>query len=284
VANFWLSLAAAAARWIPARLRRALYRLGPLSAGLRSTLNRAAPTGLTEIEVAGGRLAGTRLWLDLQSEKDYWLGNYEIDLQDAIRDLVKPGMITFDLGANIGYISLLMAKSVGADGKVFAFEPLPENQERFRKNMSLNPSMQVELVPKAIAEKSSTQKFWVHNSGGMGKIAGATGRETQYQKTINVECTTLDDFVFEQGSPKPALIKIDIEGGEGLALRGMTQLIQEVKPLLIIELHGKQAAETCWEILVRSGYTIHKLTKGYQQIVAVSELDWKSYILARHNA
>lgn len=281
MANPLLSLAAAAARWLPAPLRKALYRLGPLSAGLRSALNRAAPKGLTEIEVAGGLLAGTRLLLDLQTEKDYWLGTYETELQEAIRELAKPRMVTYDIGANIGYISSGLARCVGTSGIVFAFEPLPANQGRLEQNIEISKSENIKLIRKAVTETSGRTEFLVHSSGGMGKIQGANGRETQYENTIEVECVTLDDFVFQQGNPKPDLIKIDIEGGEGLVLQGMSRVLREAKPVLILELHGKEAAETCWEILTSLGYGISKLARGYPRVTEVSNLDWKSYILAR---
>ena len=90
MANPLLSLASAAARWLPAGLKRGLYRLGPVSRGLRNALNKSAPAGLPETKVAAGLLAGASLLLDLQTEKDYWLGTYEMDLQRAIRDWVKP--------------------------------------------------------------------------------------------------------------------------------------------------------------------------------------------------
>ncbi|MCL5428383.1 MAG: FkbM family methyltransferase [Chloroflexi bacterium] len=282
--NPLLSLAAAAARWLPVPVRRALYRLGPVSSGVRSLLNRAAPIGLTETQVAGGGLAGTHLLLDLQTEKDYWLGNYEMDLQKAVRDFAHPGMVAFDLGANIGYISLLLAKAVGETGKVFAFEPLPANQERLNKNMVFNPRLRVILIPKAVTEKDGHVSFLIHASGTMGKVEGSAGREGEYAKPIKVETITLDNFVYHKGNPEPNLIKIDIEGGESMALQGMSRIIQEAKPTLLIELHGREAAQICWEILIQAGYKISKLVKGYPQISDFTELDWKSYILARPTA
>ncbi len=281
MANPLMSLAAAAARWLPAPVKRALYRLGPVSSGLRASLNRAAPVGLSETEVAGGSLKGTRLLLNLQTEKDYWLGTYEVDLQKTVIDFAKPGMVAYDLGANIGYISFLFAKAVGSNGKVFAFEPLPINQDRLRKNLELNPTVKIELVLNAVAEESGKRQFLVHSSGGMGKIEGANGRQTEYPNQIHVDCVSLDDFVYKQGNPKPNIIKIDIEGGEGLALQGMGRLLREAKPILIIELHGKEAGQTCWQILTEAGYKISKLKNGYPRVASPSELDWKSYILAR---
>ncbi len=279
--NPLMSLAAAAARWLPAPVKRALYHLGPVSSQLRAALNRAAPAGLTETEVAGGSLKGTHLLLDLQAEKDYWLGTYEVDLQKTVINFAKPGMVAYDLGANIGYISFLLAKAVGSSGKVFAFEPLPVNQDRLRKNLALNPGMNIELVPKAVAKESGTRQFLVHSSGGMGKIEGANGRQAQYQNQIDVDCISVDDFIYKQGNPKPDIIKIDIEGGEGLALHGMGRLLGETKPILIIELHGKEAARTCWQILTSAGYKIFRLKSGYPQVANPGELDWKSYLLAR---
>ncbi len=97
-------------------VKRGLYRFRPLAGLLRGALNRAAPQGFTPVVVAAGGLQGLSLSLDLQEEKDYWLGTYEPDLQAAVAELVQPGMLVYDVGANIGYISLLLARRVGESG------------------------------------------------------------------------------------------------------------------------------------------------------------------------
>jgi hypothetical protein len=84
-----------------------------------------------------------------------------------------------------------------------------------------------------------------------------------------------------EGKPKPDLLKIDIEGGEGLALQGMKRLIDEHKPIFIIELHGEEAAKSVWDTLKAAGYLVRKLQKGYPEVKTLVQLDWKSYILAR---
>lgn len=279
--NPLLRLAAAAARWLPVPLKRGLYRLGPLSRGLRATLNRAAPDGLTEIEVAAGGLAGVRMLVDLQSEKDYWLGTYEMELQQSIRDWVQPEMVAYDLGANTGYISLLLGRRVGPRGKVIAFEPLPANQERLRANLALNPELPVELVAAAVADKSGGMAFNVHPSDDMGKLQGSAGRQAEYAGSIRVEAMALDDFVYKQKNPIPHLVKMDIEGGEVLALAGMKRLLDKARPLMLIELHGLEAAGVVWEALQVAKYRLHRLQKGYPEIEAGSGVDWKSYVLGR---
>ncbi|MEX2162094.1 MAG: FkbM family methyltransferase [Anaerolineales bacterium] len=281
MANPLLSLAAAAARWLPAPVKRLLYRLGPVSRGVRAALNRAAPAGLSETTVAGGALSGVKLWLDLQSEKDYWLGTYEPELQQAIRDWVTLGMTVYDLGANVGYISLMLARQVGSTGQVFAFEPLPANQERLRANLALNPQLRVELVPKAVAEKSGPRDFFVHASDDMGKLQGAAGRNTDYQGAIKVMATTQDDFVFLEQNPAPGLVKMDIEGGEAQAFLGMSRVLKEIRPIVLMELHGQDAAEAAWAVLQQAGYSLHLLTHGYPEVQRVERLNWKSYLLAK---
>jgi len=281
VANPLLSLASAAARWLPASLKRALYRLGPVSRSLRAALNKSAPAGLTETKVAAGLLAGTSLLLDLKGEKDYWLGTYELKVQQAIQDWVKPGMVVYDLGANAGYVSLMLAKQVGTAGSVFAFEPLPANQERLRANLALNPQAHVVLVPRAVGEKSGSQLFYVHSSDDMGKLHGSAGRVAKYTDSIQVEVIALDDFVYADNNTVPDLIKVDIEGGEGLACGGMSRLLAEARPLLLVEIHGQQAASAVWAALQKSSYRAHRLSKGYPEVNSVDSLDWKSYILGK---
>ncbi|MCW5875198.1 MAG: FkbM family methyltransferase [Anaerolineales bacterium] len=277
MANPLLGLAAAAARLLPAPLKRGLYKLGPLSRWLRAALNRAAPQGLSEVSVAAGGLAGATLLLDLQSEKDYWLGTYEMELQHAIREWAKPGAVVYDLGANVGYVSLLLARAVGSQGRVFAFEPLPANQDRLRRNVELNPGLNVRLIPGAAADRSGRAAFATHGSDDMGRLHAGTSQPPV--NTIEVETTALDDFV--KAHPAPALVKIDVEGAEVLALQGMQQLLCTHKPVLFIELHGYQAGQECWVLLQEAGYQLHWMQAGYAPIAAVGDLKKKSYVIAR---
>jgi FkbM family methyltransferase len=262
-------------------MKSALYRLGPVSRGLRTALNSAAPEDFTEVTVAAGGLAGTKLLLDMQTEKDYWLGTYEMDLQQAIQDWVRPGMVAYDVGANIGYVSLLLAKRVGGSGQVISFEPLPRNQERLQKNLVLNAKLKASLVGKAVAAKAGKSSFLVHSSGGMGKLQGSLGKSANFETKIEVNTIALDDFVYEEKNAAPYIVKIDIEGGEADALNGMRRLLSEFKPILLIELHGHEAAEATWNILTEANYSLFFMRKGYPKVTAPEELSKKSYIVAR---
>lgn len=280
--NPLLSLTAWLARTLPLEVKRSFYRIKPLATLIRSGLNRAAPLGSTQVIVAAGELAGMALSLDLQSEKDYWLGTYEVDLQAAVADLVEPGMVAYDVGANIGYISLLLARRVGETGRVFAFEALPANLERLHANLALNDlASRVQVVPAAVVDGEGAVRFRVGPSGGMGKAEGSAGRqEASYQRTINVEGISLDAFVYQRGHPLPAVVKMDIEGGEVLALPGMVRLLVEVRPLVLLELHGTQAASRAWETLMDAGYQVCRMSPGYPGVPSLEALEWKSYVVA----
>jgi FkbM family methyltransferase len=262
---------------------RAVYRIQPLAKAIRHSLNRAAPPGLTTTTIAAGGLAGEKMLLDLQAEKDYWLGSYEIDLQHAVADWIKPGWVVYDIGANIGYVTLLLAKAVGRQGKVIAFEALPANVERLKHNIALKSEglAEISVIPAAVVDRSGQVQFLVGPSDDMGKVDGSAGRsDLPYGEKIRVDGLSLDEFL-SQDNPAPQAVKLDIEGGELLALPGMRRLLAETQPLLFLELHGDIAAQTCWQELKAAGYRIYRMQRGYPEVDALSELNWKSYLVAR---
>jgi FkbM family methyltransferase len=280
--KFLLYFAALAAKILPNSIKRAIYNARPLAAFIRRVLNRAAPTGLTQVKIAAGDLAGYSMLLDMQLEKDYWLGTYEPELVTALHELIHPGVIIYDVGANIGYISLLLAKAAGETGKVYAFEALPENVERWRRNVVLNGmENRVMLFSGAVTQNTGQVLFLVHSSGGMGKAAGSAGRHDQYQFEISVPGITLDEFVYGQGNPPPQVVKMDIEGGEVLALPGMRRVLVEARPLILMELHGPEACRVAWDNLTNADYHIFWMRHGYPEVPSLEMLGWKAYIVAK---
>ncbi len=267
---------------LPTPIKRSIYQLGPISNFIRQVLNRLAPTGFTEISISGGELVGMKMKLDLQTEKDYWLGTYEVDLQAAVRSLVQPGWVAFDVGANIGYITLLLSRFVGPEGFVFSFEALPTNLTRLQETIGLNSLYErVSVFQGAVSEQSQPIQFLIGPSGAMGKTVGSAGRAEGHSTKLDVSGIALDDFVFKAGNSPPQVIKMDIEGGEVLALKGMPRILVEIRPLILLELHGPEAARVSWEILTAHNYQICQMTTGFPEVHSLDELDWKSYLIAR---
>jgi FkbM family methyltransferase len=276
-----LSLAALIAKILPNSFKQAIYKNKALADVIRRSLNRAAPTGVVQVKVAAGDLAGYTILLDMQIDKDYWLGTYEPELQAALRELVSPGSTVYDVGANIGYVSLLFAKAVGETGRVYAFEALPDNVDRWKKNMELNwMTNRTSIFAGAVTRSSGPVSFLVHASAGMGKVAGSAGRSDGYQSEVAVEGISLDEFVYEQGNTPPDVVKMDIEGGEVLALPGMQRLLNKARPLLLMELHGHESSRVAWETLSAAGYKIFWMRKGYPAIPSLESMGWKAYIIA----
>ena len=273
------------ARILPDSYKRALYRNPSFSRVVRGGLNIAAPVGLSEVTIAAGKLEGMHMLLDLQTEKDYWLGTYEPDLQAAIADLVVPGQVIYDVGASIGFMTLLLAKCTGMEGRVYAFEALPANVDRLSHNLELNSfQKRVTVVKTAVQDRSGQTEFYPGPSSAMGKVGGSAGRSSiEYQPALQIEGMAIDDFIYKSGNPVPDLLKIDIEGGEILALPGMSRLLQENHPILLVELHGPDAARITWELLEQENYRICRMTPDYPQVPRLEDLDWKSYLAAIAN-
>ncbi|HAF62450.1 MAG TPA: hypothetical protein DCK95_09000 [Anaerolineaceae bacterium] len=276
-----LKFAALVAKILPTQMKAWLYRSPKLATKIRSTLNSASPVGLTEMQIAGGLLQGFQIQLDMQTEKDYWLGTYEIDLQAAFRKFCKPGMTVYDIGANIGYISLMAAKQAGETGHVIAFEPLPANCERLRKNIALNNlQTRITLQQSAVVDNPGRITFMVHRSGAMGKAQGSLGRDEQYIDRVEVDAIGLDDFIFLKQNLRPDLIKMDIEGGEALAVAGMQRTLSEIRPVILIEIHSHQALERVWQALHNANYQVFRMEKGFPHIQDIAELGEKTYAIA----
>jgi len=278
-----LSFASFVARLLPPSWKRGIYKIEPLARLIRGGLNRAAPTGLSETRVAAGDLAGWTLQLDMQTEKDYWLGTYEPELQAALRDLVPAGAVAYDVGANIGYVSLLLARALGEAGKVYAFEALPDNVARLRHNVEINGlAARVMVVPAAVTLAAGPARFLVHASSGMGKAEGSAGRQDEtYRSEVTVDGLSLDEFVYADGNPAPQVVKLDIEGGEVMALPGMERLLAEARPVVLMELHGPESARAAWEALDAARYRICWMKRGYPEVPSLDALDWKAYIVAQ---
>lgn len=279
--GFVLKLAASLSRLLPAKWRSSLYRLGPMTRLIRRWLNQAAPHGRTKVHIAAGLLAGAEFQLDLQSEKDLWLGTYEAALLDRLPGWIKPAMTVYDVGANIGYLTVGFARLVGPRGEVHAFEPLPSNLMRLKQALAENDlEGRVEVVASAVAAQSGSATFLVHQSGGMGKLQGSFGRREEYQDEVEVAVISLDDYIENQAGPEPDWVKLDVEGGEGAVVAGATNLLERARPSWMIELHGPEAAAAVWSRMAAAEYKFFSVNKPRHAIKSLVDLNWKAYLVA----
>lgn len=156
-------------------------------------------------------------------------GIYEPFETELIKKEIKEGDIVLDLGANIGYYILILAKLVGKNGKVFAFEPDPDNFAILKKNIEINGYKNVTLIQKAVSNKTGKEKLYLSKYN--------KGAQTIYDKDdnsefIEVESIRLNDYF--KNNNRVDFIKMDIEGAEDLAIRGMPLILKDNKNIKIL--------------------------------------------------
>lgn len=205
-------------------------------------------------------------WIAGSSVHGCWIGWYEKACADYIAAVAKPGMIAFDVGANVGYYTLLLARRVS---RVIAFEPNQANVFYLREHLRLNDIRNVEVVEAAVAESNGTGLF----SG-----AGPTGQLSERGATIRT--VRLDDY------PVPDFIKMDIEGGEAAALKGATKILTAQRANWLVELHG-EAGRGATTFLESRGYAIERLVSDTIKAIPASKqfrlMEWLSpHFIPRH--
>lgn len=200
--------------------------------------------------VTNGPIAGSKLILNIKKHKYFWLGTYEPWVQKAISQYLQPGMYAWDIGAFIGYYTLLMRRVAGF-GRIVAIEPDPESFSILKKHLTINGYEDVVTLPVAVGARQ-----------GRVRLERVPGGPSQ---TKVVECDngefnqiTLDDLL--DRFPAPGVVKMDIEGAEADALAGGTRLLEEIRPVWIIELHGYQG-EQALKQLRKAGYQIMRIDK-----------------------
>jgi len=159
-------------------------------------------------------------------------GVYEIEQTNYIKSVLKPGDFVLDIGANIGYYSLIIAKKIGPNGKVFCFEPDPGNFEILSKNISQNNyTTNSVLFNNAVSNENSKLKLYISelNSGDHRTYSSENDRNF-----IEIDALKIDDIP-ELTNVKIKLIKMDIQGWEMYAVNGMRNLILNSKPIVISE-------------------------------------------------
>jgi FkbM family methyltransferase len=248
-----------------------LYRLyaGLKSAGVDSLLRRSPGVArgldhlkrliqrLLWVRVQSGLSKGMWMQLRLPAEGAYWRGTHEPDVQNAISAAVQPGAVFYDIGAHLGSVALGTARLVGDSGRVVAFDGDPENVSRLRDN-ALRNQLQDRLQVVHAAVWSCTRSDGISFRRGstvksQGGVEATSSPVLGSGEVIHVPAITLDDFI-AAGGPLPHLIKIDVEGGEYEVLRGGARLFATHEPLIIAEVHHKQAAEQISVWLDRSQY------------------------------
>ncbi|MGH9699201.1 MAG: FkbM family methyltransferase [Candidatus Acidiferrales bacterium] len=213
---------------------------------------------------------GRGIWLELspRTGRNYLLGGVEHPVQATIAARLQAGDVFYDLGANIGFYSLLAARCIGPQGKIFSFEPDSTTAERLRRNVARNGFANINVVEAGVWSASGTLQFSPADDSspdrGVGTFVGADATAGKAVRTV-----ALDDFAL--GAAPPDAIKCDVEGAEVEVFRGAEKLLRAHHPWILCEIHSQENGCALREFLSGFGYTFEIVDPSH--ILAVHESD-----------
>lgn len=205
---------------------------------------RLIPKGMV-LPILQGKLKG-RKWVVGAGEHGYWLGSYEIHKRMAFEARIPSGAVVYDIGANVGFYSMLAGELVGDSGHVYAFEPSPRNVSFIEKHIRLNYYEHITVFEAAVSDHTGEAFF------DLGASI-ATGHLTD-QGTLRVDLVCLDDLLAQNKLRPPDFLKVDVEGAEYDVLRGARQLLAAHRPVIFLDTHGREAHEPTIALLQEAGY------------------------------
>jgi FkbM family methyltransferase len=180
-----------------------------------------------------------------------WLGTYEYEKQVVVPRLVKPGDVVYDLGAHVGFFTLIFSRLVGPGGAVYSFEPFPENYRYLIRHLALNRITNV--VPIQAGVGAETGQAFFHLSGHSSKVVrhDASG--------VMCRVHNLIDYISSHHARAPTLIKMDIEGEEARVVPSILSYVAERRVDLLISTHGDQITAALGRLLLSRGYRVTAL-------------------------
>lgn len=203
-----------------------------------------------------------------EASADYRHGTNELPVQVAIVDALRADGVFFDIGANVGFFSLLAARAVGSRGVVHAFEPVHANAARIGANARYNRLGNVVVHEVAVTDASGTVTLVLAAHPGGAAVASA-GAPPDAVGSVEVPAVTVDELVLHGSVRAPSVVKIDVEGAEAAVLRGMAGTLEQYRPVVVCEVDAADADVLAAKriavsgLLVAAGYDVEDLEPSY---------------------
>jgi FkbM family methyltransferase len=184
---------------------------------------------------------------------------YEDDVLEALQRELGKGDVLYDVGANVGVLSLVAAERVGPTGAVHAFEPEANNLQCFRRSLDRWEGAGITLHDCAVGAGDGSMAFDRKGGAFSGRLLEAASPAST-AAAVEVDVRAIDSIVAEGARP-PALVKIDVEGGEGAVLEGAVGVLREHRPVVLCEMHpfNREGVERAFAVLDAAGYVCEDL-------------------------
>ncbi len=176
----------------------------------------------------------------------------------AFSNILGAGSVVFDIGANVGYYTLLSSKLVGKEGMVLAFEPLVRNLFYLYRHVVLNRVENVLIIPMACSNRLDIANFSMGENCAAGHLEGNTmAGETRWgMNRMTFLSTVTVDHVVKHTGIAPDVLKIDVEGAEFEVLQGAYHTLMEKKPVILFAVHSSELLLACTDYLKGIGYVV----------------------------
>lgn len=214
------------------------------------------------VQVQHGRARGLWLLLNPRTGREYAEGTVEPQVQEILENYLCPGMTFYDIGANIGFFSLLAARLTGKQGKVISFEADPEVAVRFREHVERNRFQNISLQEKAAWSETRAVAFVradVKTSPDRG--LGHVDMSVDAGNTVQVRAISLDDVACH--APAPDFVKCDVEGAEAHVFRGAQNILTQKRPIVLCEIHSEENRRTLIDLWTSLRYSCETVGKDH---------------------
>ena len=169
----------------------------------------------------------------------FFSGNYEKNVTDIFEKLIKPGFIAVDAGAYIGTHALVMAKLVGTNGKVLAFEPNPDVAKKLDENIKLNGFSNVRVFRSALSDKEGEMHLFAYGDDMLDKGTSSLYELDKLQDKFEVDVLTFDHVVRNENLTRLDIVKIDTRGSDWPIIKGAEESIKKFSPYVVFEYNAE---------------------------------------------
>lgn len=181
------------------------------------------------------------LWMrlnvrDLVQQTIFLEGVWDPILTDFVEATLNPSDVFIDVGAHVGYFTLLASRRVGPAGTVLSIEPNPFAVKQLEGNVERSHLENVFVEHTACGASRNVVRLYLHSDSNSSMASLYAGNATG-TVAVEVPCTTVDQLFQERCLVRVKLVKIDVEGGELFVLRGMKRIMREMRPVIVLELH-----------------------------------------------
>jgi FkbM family methyltransferase len=181
-------------------------------------------------------------------------GDFEFEERNRLSNYVRPGTVAVDVGANIGVFTTSLAKALEGTGTVMAFEPIPDNVTRLRRNVSLNGLGNVKVYSHAVGAAIGEVEIHIAADPAYHSVTNRSEHAISRTGHLRVPITELDTVWESSGQPSVSVLKIDVEGAELDVLRGAERLLRDCKPVVLLEAENSSSLRELDTYLQSYGY------------------------------